>query len=164
MQVLEQRFDVLYHSFILICFGNKVMCASDSNCEGVANFIGNLVFLIYFVTVIMRVLEQIFGVIKLSKKAWAWQCQCQATSALLPFAAGPISAAPSQDDKGKKVIEEGPSDLPMHALDPDIYHPLSRIMGPQILLCCSWVRMQSKHHSNGENLKGLPICCSWTRM
>jgi hypothetical protein len=29
------------------------------------------------------------------------------------------------DDKGKKVIEDGPSDAPVHALDADIYNPLS---------------------------------------
>jgi hypothetical protein len=37
-------------------------------------------------------------------------------------------------------------------------------MGPQILLCCSWARMQRKHHSNSETLGRLPICCSWARM
>jgi hypothetical protein len=68
-----------------------------------------------------------FGVTKLSEKGWAWPCQCQATSALLPHSQqGPYPlCAPSQDDKGKKLIEEGPSDAPVHALDPDIYNPLS---------------------------------------
>jgi hypothetical protein len=43
-----------------------------------------------------------------------------------PLAAEPISArAPCQDDKGKKVIEDGPSDAPVHALDSAIYNPLS---------------------------------------
>jgi hypothetical protein len=41
MRVLEQRFCVLYQSFILICLGNQSMCASDSNCGGAANLIGN---------------------------------------------------------------------------------------------------------------------------
>jgi hypothetical protein len=35
------------------------------------------------------------------------------------------SRAHCPDDKGKKVIEDGPSDAPVHALDADIYNPLS---------------------------------------
>jgi hypothetical protein len=44
MCVLEERFRVLYQSFILICLGNQAMCASDSNCGGAANLIGSPFF------------------------------------------------------------------------------------------------------------------------
>jgi hypothetical protein len=40
--------------------------------------------------------------------------------------AGPsLRRAHCSDDKGKKVIEDGPSYAPVHALDVDIYNPLS---------------------------------------
>jgi hypothetical protein len=41
MCVFEQRFRVLYQSFILICLGNQAMCESGSNCGGEAHLIGN---------------------------------------------------------------------------------------------------------------------------
>jgi hypothetical protein len=41
MHVFEQRFRVLYLSFILICLGNQAMCESGSNCGGVTHLIGN---------------------------------------------------------------------------------------------------------------------------
>jgi hypothetical protein len=37
----------------------------------------------------------------------------------------PLPRAHCPDDKGKKVIGDGPSDAPVHALDADIYNPLS---------------------------------------
>jgi hypothetical protein len=41
MRVFEQRFHVLYQSFILICLGNQAMCESGSNCGGAVHLIGN---------------------------------------------------------------------------------------------------------------------------
>jgi hypothetical protein len=70
-----------------------------------------------------------FGVTKLSEKGCAWpHARAQAISALLPIHSmvGPSPpCAHCPGDKGKKVIEDGPSDAPVHALDKDIYNPLS---------------------------------------
>jgi hypothetical protein len=39
--MLEQRFRVLYQSFIFICLGNEAMCESGCNFGGAAHLIGN---------------------------------------------------------------------------------------------------------------------------
>jgi hypothetical protein len=41
------------------------------------------------------------------------------------MAGPPPPRAHCPDDKGKKVIEDGPLDAPVHALDADIYNPIS---------------------------------------
>jgi hypothetical protein len=63
------------------------------------------------------------------------------------------------DDMGKKVIEDGPSDAPVHALDADIYNPLS-YNGPTNTPMLQLSEDATQAYSNGETLGRLPICCS----